>query len=62
MSSFFEDICQLSGRGHDYFEERHDKKILEELCDRSASLKVWEDAVRKFISTEKIYYFVRFRD
>lgn len=60
MSSFLKDICLLSRRGHEYFEEIHEQEILEKLCDRSASLKVWEDAVRAFIFTEEIY--VRFRD
>lgn len=60
MASFLEDICWLSGREDEYFKEPHKKELLERLCDRSASLEVWEDAVRRFLENERIY--VRFRD
>lgn len=60
MASFLGDICQLSGRRPKYFEERHEKVILDRLRDRSASLKVWEDAVHCFLRHEGIQ--VRFRD
>lgn len=60
MASFFKDICKLSRQGDKYFEGRYEKDILEGLCDRSASFKVWEYDVREFMYTEGIY--VRFRD
>lgn len=59
MATFFQDIYGLSGQEYGYFEKRHhEKEILERLCDRSASLEVWEAAVRRFLSNET---FVRAR-
>lgn len=53
MTSFLDDICQLTGRKAS-FQERHEKGILERLCDRSASLKDWERAALSFLEGESI--------
>lgn len=53
MASFFEDIFQLTGRKTS-FQETCENEILVRLCDRSVSLKVWEDAARSILEYEGV--------
>lgn len=53
MASFFEDILQLTGRKTS-FQGTRENEILVRLCDRSVSLKMWEDAARTFLKYEGV--------